>query len=216
MNIFGNFSIDHLGGQPTLSSSSSSRGRTGRLATRWVGVLLLLGPVDSFSLNFSIFFSKLLPFFLGGFSRKRPSASAPLARPGEGGPLREDRVLLAEEQREELLLVSWSSLVLVAVAVLAASLGLWPSLSLLLLQLLMEQTSWRSPRDTSAGPPGGGASAAGSRRRHRLVCLSKVQLGLMAQKSSSSFSSSWRNDPKNKIHRNLNSRGSQLLKAQLF
>lgn len=104
-----------------------------------------------------------------------------------------DGVLLVEEQREEPLLVSWSSVALLV----AVSLRLWPSLSLLL-ELWMEQTSWRSPAsygDTSAGPPGGGASAAESRRRHRLVCLSKVQLGLMAQKSSSSFSSSWKEEP---------------------
>lgn len=39
--------------------------------------------------------------------------------PGEGGPLNEvsrDRVLFVEEQREELLLVSWSSVVLAVAA----------------------------------------------------------------------------------------------------
>lgn len=65
---------------------------------------------------------------MGGLSGKQPSASrimddpAPLPT-GEGGPLNEvsrDDILFEEEQREELLLVSWSSMVLaVAVAEVA-------------------------------------------------------------------------------------------------
>lgn len=105
--------------------------------------------------------------------------------------------MFAEEQREELPLVSWSSVAEAPPP--AVSLKFWPSLSLLL-ELLMEQTSWRSPashRDTSAG---GGASAAEPRRRHRLVRLSKVQLGLMAQKSSSSFSSPWKENEREGIY----------------
>lgn len=94
-------------------------------------------------------------------------------------------LLLAEEQQEELLLDSSSS------AVEAVSRRLRPSLSLPLLQLLTEQTSWQS---VAVDKSGGGASAAESRRRHRLVCLSNVQLGLMAQKSSSWFSSSWKEE----------------------
>lgn len=127
----------------------------------------------------------------------------PPVRPGEGGPPTEAsrNAVLFAEQREALPLVSWSPVVpLVAVAevpLLAFSLKLWPSLSLLL-ELLMEQMSWRSPeshRDASPGPPGlsagEGASTTEPQRRHRLVRLSKVHLGLMAQKSSSLFSFPW-------------------------
>lgn len=84
--------------------------------------------------SFSIFLSRLGPFFLGGLSGKRSSALLKLRISpfGEGGPLNDvsrDMVLLVEEQRDELLLVSWSS-----VAVLR------PSLSVLLV-LWREQTS---------------------------------------------------------------------------
>lgn len=96
---------------------------------------------------------------------------------------------MAEEQREELLLDSSSSAVPVAVE--AVSRRLRPSLSLPLLQLLMETTSRRLVVGDISG---GGASTAASRRRHRPVCLSNVQLGLMAQKSSSWFSSSWKEE----------------------
>lgn len=82
--------------------------------------------------SFSIFFSKLVPFFLGGLSGKQASAfrimaDDPPLPPGEGGPLNEvsrDGVLFVEEQREELLLVSWSVVLAVAVVegvVLAAA-----------------------------------------------------------------------------------------------
>lgn len=151
----------------------------------------------SLGLSFSIFFSKLGPFFLGGFSRKQPSVSRIVADDppplplGEGGPLKEvsrDRVLVEEEQREELLLVSWSSVALAgadaeAFAPAAVSLRLlwrpsWPSLSELL-ELLMEQTSWNSltsHRDNSWGlvglPDKRRTSALESRRRHLRVCLS--------------------------------------------
>lgn len=170
---------------------------------------MLLSPVNSLSRNCSIFFSRLVPFFLSGFSGKQPSASGrtvddPPVRPGEGGPLTEasTNMVLFAEQWEVLPLVSWSSVVLVVavaeVLLLAFSLKLWPSLSLLL-ELLMEQMSWWSPeshRDASPGPPGrsagGGASTMEPQRRHRLVRLSKVQLGLMAQKSSSLFSFPWK------------------------
>lgn len=182
--------LHHLDGEATPCCCR------GRLGACRAAVLLMIRPVDSLSHNLSIFFSKPLPFFLGGFSRKRPSASHAPARAGEGGPLREapvDGVLWVEEQREELPLVSCSSVVLVVavaeVAVLVVSRRFWPSPSLPL-ELLMEQTSWPSHGDTS----GGGASAAESRRRHRLACLSKVQLGLMAHKSSSSSSSSWKKE----------------------
>lgn len=89
-----------------------------------------MGPLI---LSFSIFLSRLLPFFLGGLSEKQPSASRlmvddpPPLPAGEEGPLYEgprESVLFEEEQREELLLVSWwSSVILMeAVVVVVASL----------------------------------------------------------------------------------------------
>lgn len=122
----------------------------------------------------------------------------PLPPPGDGGPLNDmsrDGVLLEEEQREELRLVAWSS-----AALLLASFGLFRfcrSLSVLL-ELRMEQTSWRSSRrshkDTSCGKLEASDewrnSIEESRRRHRRISRSCVHLGLMAQKSSSRKSSS--------------------------
>lgn len=80
--------VRHLDGPPVLSSSWT---RAGQLVTCWVGVRPLR-PVNSLSLNFSIFFSRLVPFFLGGLSGTPPSASGgtaggPPVRPGDGGPL---------------------------------------------------------------------------------------------------------------------------------
>lgn len=94
-------------------------------------------------------------FFLGGLSEKQPSASRlimdnpPPLPPGEGGPLNEvsrDKVLFMEEQHEELLLVTWSSVAVAEVTVTVAGSLLvlwcpsWTSLSVLL-ELWMEQTS---------------------------------------------------------------------------
>lgn len=92
----------------------------------WAGEWMLDVPLRR---SFSIFLSRLGPFFLGGLSRKRSSVLLKLgvSPPGEGGPLNEvsrDGILLMEEQREELLLGSWSS-----IAVLGLS---RPSLSVLL------------------------------------------------------------------------------------
>lgn len=81
---------------------------------------LLWPPAAPLSLSFSIFLSRVARFFLGGFSGKQTSVSRltvddpPL---GEGGPLRDvsrDGVLFVEEQREELRLVSGSSVVAAA------------------------------------------------------------------------------------------------------
>lgn len=115
-----------LDGQCSLSILSSSWIRTGPLITCRARLPPLLcpggrSPVVPLSLSFSIFLSRLVHFFLGGLSGKQASASRlmvddpPPLSPGEGGPLKEvsrEWVLLVEEQREELLLVSRSSGVL--------------------------------------------------------------------------------------------------------
>lgn len=136
-------------------------------------------------------------FLLGVFSVKLPSVSRLTEDdppPGDGGPLSEvsrERVLFVEEQREELLLVSCSSVVLPLMAEGTGSLrSEWCSSLSVLLEL------WIEPMSGSRAPTGPAEKqrtlSVESRRRHRRVCLSNVHLGLMAQKSSSSQSSPWR------------------------
>lgn len=115
-----------------------------------------------------------------------------------------------EEQREELLLVSWSSVVTPVGGGLCLTLR--PSLSVLL-ELWMEQTSWRSltsHRDPSWGVVGlsdkRGRFIEESRRRHRRSRESYVQLGLMAQESSSSQSSSWMKRERSNVSNNKEDR----------
>lgn len=192
--------IPHLDGQCNLSIPPCSWIRTGPLITCLARLLLLSllwpegsSPGVALSFSFSIFLSRLVHFFLGGLSKKQLSASRlmvddpPPLSPGEGGPLNEmsrDGVLFVEEQREELLLVSWSSVVLAVVTVMVVDSLLvlrCPSRVSLsaLLELWTEEISWRSGtshKDKSWGSAGLSdkrqISMEESRRRHRCICMS--------------------------------------------
>lgn len=139
-----------------------------------------------------------LPIFLsrpGGFLRggvfswgSGLGSDEPLL--GEGGSLSTERVRFEEEQlgEEPLLATRW--------LVTPRSRGCRPSLSLLL-ELMTEQTSWRSSHRTPSSWEAarlcdhrGASDLLLPRRCHRSVCRSQLQLGLMAQKSSMPSASS--------------------------